>query len=182
MDNLKSWEVFEEKKVGFKRLRSTSRFPQNTEQTHKIKFLKMYTTKIKNKWKKQSILPNKFLIPFLFHGILAWECWEKKKLSSTFMRKQEQFSFGNAVIFYSCFLCRLSATRSWTRQMRSTSASRKYSIWLPDQRTTRSGITSHRARNEKRAKQGRLFFCNFPFRWLNSTASQVRSYFDTCKQ
>ncbi len=93
VDNLKSWEVFEEKKVGIKRLRYTSRCVSHKTQNKlkkSSKRLKMYTTKIivsLKKWKKQSILTNKFLLPFLFHGILAWECWEKKKLSSTFLQK-----------------------------------------------------------------------------------------------
>jgi hypothetical protein len=48
VDNLKSWEVFEEKKVGIKRLTSISmRFPQNIEQTKKSsKNFEMYTAKI----------------------------------------------------------------------------------------------------------------------------------------
>jgi hypothetical protein len=101
---------------------------------------------------------------------------------SSFNRYGRQPNFrpaGNAGVFYSRFLCRWNATRSWTRQTLSTSASRKFSIWLPDQRTTRSGTPNHRTRHEKRAKQGRLFFCNFPF---GGSTAQLHSYFDTCKQ
>jgi hypothetical protein len=50
VDNLKSWEVFEEKKVGMKRLKYkciSMRFPQNIEQTKKSsKNFKIYTAKI----------------------------------------------------------------------------------------------------------------------------------------